>query len=237
MKGALFADGQDLLKQRRLERGLPAEPLVVPTARALLLLGGSIGGAFLVLVVVAWSLVSVRDRLVTNEIARMSGVPGQLQKLESQLRTERAKLDELSKSNQSLAQGLVAVSSGSALITQLAQLTPKGVQITSATVNGQTLALKGRSDDPGAFTRVNALSLLLAYAPLFNPGDVRVIKLLREDPPADGKTRPVAQSITWELGVGIAALKPTEQLPVLRKLGADGMAKRLQDLARMGMIP
>ena len=237
MKVTVFADAQDLLKQRRLERGLPAEPPVVPSARGLLLLGASIGGALLALVVVAWLLISVRDRLVSNQIAGLSGVPGELQNLETQLRAERAKLDQLAKSNEALAQGLVAVSSGSALITQLGQLTPQGVQITSATVTGGSLALKGQSDDPGAFTRVNALSLLLAYAPLFKPDDVRVIKLQRDEPPADPKVRPVASTVSWELGVGLAALKPADQLPLLRKLGADGMVKRLQDLARLGVLP
>ena len=39
MRAPLFADSQDLLRQRRLERGLPAEPAPVPSARRLLLLG------------------------------------------------------------------------------------------------------------------------------------------------------------------------------------------------------
>jgi type IV pilus assembly protein PilN len=167
--------------------------------------------------------------MVAAEVARMSFVPGQLQALDTQLREEKAKLDQQTKANEGLARGLVAVASGSALLTQLAQLTPQGVQITQATVSGQSLSLKGRADEPSAFTRVNALSLLLAYAPLFQPDQVRVIKLSRE--------AAAVPAVGWDLAAGFATLKPAEQLPLLRKLGADGMVKRLQDLARTGVLP
>ena len=237
MRAPLFADSQDLLRQRRLERGLPAEPAPVPSARRLLLLGGAIGSAVLGLVLASWVLISLRDRMVTDEIGRMNAVPGQLQSLEAELRTEKGKLDQQTKSNEALAQGLVAVASGSALLTQLAQLTPQGVQITEATVSGPSLSLKGRADEPAAFTRVNALSLLLAYAPLFKPDDVRVIKLTREAAGGAPGAASVVPAVSWDLAAGLATLKPAEQLPLLRKLGADGMVKRLQDLARTGVLP
>lgn len=235
MTAPLFADSQDLLRQRRLERGLPAEPAAVPSARRLLVFGGSLGSGLLALVLASWALISLRDRMVTAEIARMSAVPGQLQQLEGQLRDGKGKLDQLTKANETLAQGLVAVASGSALLTQLAQQTPQGVQITEATVSGQGLSLKGRADEPGAFTRVNALSLLLSYAPLFQPDAVRLIKLTREA--AAGPPGSAAPGVTWDLSVGLAPLSPPEQLPLLRRLGADGMVERLKDLARMGVLP
>lgn len=236
MRAPLFADSQDLLRQRRLERGLPAEQAPVPSARRLLLFGGSVGSALLVMVLASWALISLRDRMVTDAIARMSAVPGQLQAMEAQIRDEKGKLDQQTKSNEALAQGLVAVASGSALLTQLAQLTPQGVQITEATVAGQSLSLKGRADEPSAFTRVNAFSLLLSYAPLFQPDAVRVIKLTREGGGAAGGAATVP-AVSWDLAAGLATLKPAEQLSLLRKLGADGMVKRLQDLARTGVLP
>lgn len=116
MTAPLFADSQDLLRQRRLERGLPAEPAAVPSARRLLVFGGSLGSGLLALVLASWALISLRDRMVTAEIARMSAVPGQLQQLEGQLRDGKGKLDQLTKANETLAQGLVAVASGSAQI-------------------------------------------------------------------------------------------------------------------------
>ena len=86
MRAPLFADRQDLLRQRRLERGLPAEPAPIPSARRLLLLGSTIGATVLVVVLASWVLISLRDRMVTEEIGRMNAVPGQLQSLEAALR-------------------------------------------------------------------------------------------------------------------------------------------------------
>jgi type IV pilus assembly protein PilN len=231
----LFIGRHDLLRQRRLERGLPAEQAPWPSARRLLALGGGLGSGLLALVLFSWVLISLRSRVVTAEIARLSTVPAELQALEGQLRSEKGAFDQLTKRNEALAGGLVAVSSGSALLQQLAELTPQGVQITEATVSGQALALKGRADEPDPFTRVNAFSLLLAYAPMFKP-DVRVIKLSREAPPSDPKTAPAAK-MGWDIGVNLASLKQAQQLSLLRQLGADGMAKRLQDLSRMGVMP
>lgn len=235
MTSTPFADVQDLLRQRRLERGLPPEPPPLSSARRLLLLGSAIGAGALGLVLMIWALLLIRTQIVSAEIGRMRGVPGQLQNLENQLRTQKSLLDNQTKSNDTLVGGLVAVSSGSALVSQLSQLTPQGVQITDVTVSGQTLSLKGRADDPGAFTKINALSLLLAYEPLFKPDDVRVIKLSRD--PVDASKGVVLPQVSWELGAGLAQLKPSQQLPLLRKLGSDGMVTRLQDLARLGVLP
>lgn len=235
MSAPLFADAQDLLRQRRLERGLPPEPAALPSARRLLVLGGLIGGAALGVVLMGWGLILVRNQMVSAEIGRMSGVPDRLQSLEAELRSDKAELDRQTQSNQGLARGLVALSSGSALVSQLGQLTPQGVQISEAAVSGTELTLKGRADEPGALTRVNALSLLLAYSPLFKADGVRVIKLSRDEA-ANAKGGP-PPGMTWELTAALAPLQPSQQLPLLRKLGADGMAARLQDLARTGVLP
>lgn len=235
MSAPWFADSQDLLQQRRLERGLPPHQPPLPSARRLLVLGGLIGGAACGLVVLGWGLILIRNQMVSAEIGRMSAIPGLLQGIETELRDEKTKLDQQNRSNQSLAGGLVALSSGSALVYQLGQLTPQGVQITQASVSGTALTLKGRADEPGALTRVNALSLLLAYSPLFKPDDVRVIKLSRE---AAGTTKAgPPPGMAWELTAALAPLRPSQQLTLLRKLKADGMAARLQDLARTGVLP
>jgi|LauGreDrversion4_2_1035121.scaffolds.fasta_scaffold30301_4 type IV pilus assembly protein PilN len=235
MTPPLFTEPQDLLRQRRLERGLPPEPPPLAPARRLLLLGSLIGTAAIGFVLAGWSLILLRNQMVIAEVGRMSGVPGQLEALEGELRNEKGQLDQQTKSNEALAGGLVALSSGSALMAQLAQLTPQGVQLTEASVAGPSLSLKGHADDPGALTRVNTLGLLLAYAPLFKSDGVRVLKITREDAGASPAGR--SPGMAWELNAVLAALKPSQQLPLLRRLGAEGMAARLQDLARTGVLP
>jgi type IV pilus assembly protein PilN len=234
-----IANPQDLLRQRRLERGLPADPPPLPEARGLLVRGGAIGSGLLVLVLATTALLAWRQGQVNAEVAAMQAVPAQLKALEEQLRGEKGRLDQLSASNDAIARGLVAVSSGSALVTQLAALTPQGVQLTELSVQGQTLNLKGRAEDPDAFARVNALSLLLAGSPLFRSGEVRIIKLSRESAPttpSPAGTAPRTPPVGWELTAGLASPPAAAQLPLLQKLGADGMAARLRDLLAMGVL-
>lgn len=235
MNLAALDRAHDLLRQRRLERGLPAELPALQPPQRLLQQGAAIAAALLALVLLAGVGIGQRSRQLAAERARLRAIPAQVQALETQVRAELVRLRRQDEANTGLARGLVALSSGSALLSQLAQLTPQGVQITEATVADQTLRLKGRADDPAPFERVNALSLLLADRPMFRP-DVRVIKLARPAPPTDPGVSAPLQPVDWQLQVSLASLTPAQQLPLLRRLGADGMALRLQDLLRTGVL-
>ena len=226
----------DLLRRRRVARGMPADPAVGVSARDLLLQGGVVGLSLLLLVLAGTVVAEQRRSQLTAELAGLSNTPLLLRGLETQLRGEQQQLRRQSEANAALSRGLVALSSGSALISQLAAVTPDRVQILEARVNGQTLTLKGLAVDPAPFERVNALSLLLAQSPLFKP-DVRVIKLWRPQPSPNAKPPLPVLPVQWELRANLATLTPAQQLPLLQRLGADGMAIRLQDLQRTGVMP
>ena len=225
----LESDG-DLLRQRRLERGLAAaaEPLV--PARGLLLRGAALGGGLLVAVLVLWAGVRWRQAQLEQQLQGLRGIPAQVQAFEARALAQRRKLSTIQRSNEGLAKGLVAASSGSALVAQLAAITPQGVQLTDAQVQGGSLKLKGVAADPQAFRRVNALTLLLAESPLFEAKGVKVVKLSRD--PA----KPAAP-VEWDLTAAFATLPPNQQVRLLQKLGADGLARRLQILERAGVLP
>jgi len=225
----LESDG-DLLPQRRLERGLAAaaEPLV--PARGLLLRGAAIGGGLVVAVLLIWVGVRWRQAQLELQLQGLRGIPVQVQTLEARALAQRRKLSTIQRSNEGLAKGLVAVSSGSALVAQLAAITPQGVQLTDAQVQGGSLKLKGVAADPQAFRRVNALTLLLAESPLFEAKGVKVVKLSR-DPAKPGAP------VEWDLTASFATLPPNQQVRLLQKLGADGLARRLQILERAGVLP
>lgn len=225
----LESDG-DLLPQRRLERGLAAaaEPLV--PARGLLLRGAAIGGGLVVAVLLIWVGLRWRQAQLELQLQGLRGIPVQVQTLEARALAERRRLSTIQRSNEGLAKGLVAVSSGSALVAQLAVITPQGVQLTDAQVQGGSLKLKGVAADPQAFRRVNALTLLLAESPLFEPKGVKVVKLSRD--PAK-----LGAPVEWDLTAAFATLPPTQQVRLLQKLGAAGLARRLQILDRAGVLP
>jgi type IV pilus assembly protein PilN len=168
---------------------------------------------------------------VALEAAR--GVPAQVQALESKALALRRQLSGLNRSSEGLAKGLVAVSSGSALLAELSAITPVGVQFTDVQVEGNSLVLKGLAADPQAFRRVNALSLSLARSPLLEPGAIKVVKLSRDG----GAQSASAEPVQWSITAKFAVLQSKQQLEVLQQLGAQGLARRLLLLQRAGVLP
>lgn len=229
---------QDLLRQRRLERGLAPEVQVLISAQSLLLRGVAIALVPVALVSGIWLWLWWRHAQISRQLDGLQGIPIQLQSLESFALKRRGEFSAIQRSNEGLAKGLVAVSSGSALLAEMAALTPQGVQLTDLQVQAGSLSLKGLANDPQAFRRINGLSLLLARSPFIQPSSVKVIKLSRDQPTATpGQTNAVVAPVSWDLNAAFAALPAARQLTVLRKLGATGMARRLEILQREGVLP
>lgn len=222
----------DLLRQRRLERGLPAQARPFPAARGLVLRGVALGGALMAAAVGGWLWIGLRQAQVDEALRGARGIAAQHQSFESQAQRRRRDLSVLKRSTEGLAQGLVAVSSGSALLNQLIRITPAGVQLTDVRVQGLGLSLSGLAADPQAFRRVNALSLSLVRSPLFRPGSIKVLKLSR-----DGSEAKPGEPVIWQLKAGFAILPAAQQMQLLQQLGADGMTRRLQILQRAGLLP
>jgi len=219
----------DLLRQRRLERGLAPAAEPFQSARILLLRGAALGGGSLVVLLGVWGLLLWRQAQLNQQLEGLRGIPIQVQALENQALAQRRLFSVIQRSNEGLAEGLVAVSSGSALLAQLTAITPQGLQLTDVQVQAGRVKLKGVAGDPQAFRRVNGFSLLLANSPLFRPKAVEVVQLSR-DP-----SQPAAQ-VDWELTAAFATLPAPQQLRLLQALGAEGLAKRLLILERAGVL-
>lgn len=244
MSGTFKLNRLDLLRQRRMELGLSPEAPALRDARELVLLGSVIGLAVTASAAGVSLLLQARQGYVEGKIRELGSVPAQLKELEQRVQAAQVKLKQISTSNEGLAKGLVAVSSGSALLTQLSQVTPERVQLTEATVAGapssdQTLTIKGTAADPQAFRRINAIQLLLAYSPLFKPDGVLLKKAAREPaaPAADPQgAAPSVGPVAFELTSQFSTLPAAAQLRQLRRLGADGMARRLETLQKEGLL-
>lgn len=234
----------DLLRQRRVELGLPERP-EAPTDASRLLLKGGLAGAGLVLVaLLIWLGFRLRLQGLQAELAQLADVPVQVKTLEGELQASIGRVTKLKAANKGLVDGLVGVRSGSALLKQLSLITPAGVQITNGDVKGDpitnaySLTIKGVAADPQAFRRINALQLQLANSPMFDPASAEVVKVSREAstaPAPPGSARPT--KVTFELKVDFSPAAKSASLVELQRLGADGMAQRLLVLRRAGLLP
>ena len=176
------------------------------------------------------------------EIDRLLPVQALADGLQARLQSERRRLRLLQRGNQAVADGLVAVRSGSALLEDLRRRTPAGVQLTEVKVEPASLHLKGRATDSQAFARINALQLALQASPLFQPDGVQLVKANRDEAAAGAGTAAGAgargrQPVLFELTAGFAERPVLLDGEQLRGLGADGMAQRLLLLQRAGVLP
>lgn len=216
----------DLLQQRRLELGLPLEPAPVSSLLSLVLKGG-VGGLVLVTLALLTLLgLQHRQQLVQAEIDALSPVEKRVGDAKARLRAMTSRRSTLEQQTRSIAEQLVAVRSGSALLEQLRQVTPQGVRLVSVDANPSKLLIKGESQGTDAFERINALDLNIEALPDMLLDGTTVVKAV-----ADQQGR-IAFTLEAKFD---PAMKPTPDH--LRGLGAEGLARRLELLQGEGLLP
>ena len=216
----------DLLRDRRLELGLPPTPPPLRPARGLVLFGSGVGLVLVVVVAALQWLAQAREQTLQGQVERMATVEQTARRLNAQLKTVTARGNSLDKDTRQIVSQLVAVRSGSAFLEQLRRVTPQGVQLRSVGVDasGTTLTLEGAAQSPEAFERLNAFGLNLEDLPAVSAGGAVVQKATADE------TGLLQFTVKVSLDVGVA---PTAEQ--LTDLGADGLARRYQLLKQQGM--
>ena len=216
----------DLLQQRRLALGLPLQPAPAPPLLSLVIKGG-IGAVVLVLLTLLALLgLQQRQQQLQAEIEVLHPVEKRVGDAKARLRAMRSRRSTLDQQTQSIAEQLVAVRSGSALLEQLRRITPQGVRLVSVDANPSKLLVKGESQGRDAFERINALDLNLEALPDMLPDGTTVVKAV-----ADKQGR-IAFTLEAKLD---PVMQPTPEH--LRGLGAEGLARRLELLQDQGVLP
>ena len=216
----------DLLQQRRLELGLPLEPAPAPPLLSLVLKGGIAAVVLLMLSLLTLLMLQQRQQVLQAEVDALNPVEKRVGDAKARLRAMRSRRSSLEKQTQSIAEQLVAVRSGSALLEQLRQVTPQGVRLVSVDANPSKLLIKGESQGTDAFARINALDLNLEALAGMLPDGTSVVKAQ-----ADNEGR-IGFTLEAKLD---PAMKPTPAY--LRGLGAEGLAQRLELLEGQGLLP
>ncbi len=219
----------DLLRERRIELGLPAQPAPFVPARLLLRRGALLGGAALLVSLVLTAVLNWRGQQQQQQLESLAPLEQRLMAAETKLRRLRTNTAAVKKETIRIAQQLVAFPGGSPLLEQLRRVTPVGVQLQELSVGAAQIQLSGRvqiGDNPGPLERINAFALSLSQLPITREQGVKVMKITREDldDPA------VTFSMEW-------ALNPKVRLSLvqLQELGAIGLAERYRLIEQRGV--
>ena len=214
----------DLLRERRLELGLPADPPLQRPTRTLLLAGAGSGLLLVALSLVALPLFANRERQLQTEVDRLAPVEQRVGAARARVGSLSARTKALEKATAQIASQLVGIRSGSALLEQLRRTTPEGVRLLSVTLQPGDLLISGEADGIGAYERINAFQLNLEALENVEVRGAKVLSATAED---DGL---VEFSLKAELD---RSFKPTPEQ--LRDLGAEGLAIRYELLEAEGV--
>ena len=219
----------DLLQERRIELGLPAQPAPFVPTRLLLRRGVLLGGAVLLMSGAITAALNWRGQQQQQQLEALAPLAQRLTTAETQLRRLRTKTAAVNKETIGTAQQLVAFPGGSPLLEQLRRVTPVGVQLQELSVAEAQIQLSGRvqiGNNPGPLERINALALSLSQLPITREQGVKVMKITRED----GDDPAVTFSVEWELNPKVRL-----SLIQLQELGAIGLAERYRLIEQRGV--
>ena len=221
----------DLLRERRLELGLPEPAGDRQPMRSLLLRGALIGGAALLASVASIVVMGRIENQQDQQLQALLPFEQRSKSAETRLRTVKKRVASLRQDNRKIAEQLVAVPAGSPLLEQLRRVTPAGVQLEDVSVQNNQIKVSGRvgaGGMPGPLERVNAFVLALQRLPISKPNGVKVVKVTQDD----GEVPSANFSLDWSLDPNA---KPS--IEQLRQLGATGMVQRYRLLEQQGVVP
>ena len=221
----------DLLRERRLELGLPEPARDWQPMRPLLIRGVLIGGAALLVSVGSFVVIQRIETQQQQQLQELSPIEQRVRSAEGRLRTARQRVASLQKDNLKIAEQLVSVPAGSPLLVQLSRVTPVGVQLEDVAVQNDQIKVSGRvgfGGAPGPLERINALVLMLERLRISKLNGVKVVKVLSDD----SEVPSVRFSLNWALN---PSAKPSIQQ--LQQLGATGLVQRYRLLEQQGVAP
>ena len=233
----------DLLRRRREELGLQA-PKPVP-AKKLLLKGSLIGGGLVLGVLGVCGGALLHLGWLDAEQSRLTPAADAYDQNQLRLGRTRRELKTLETANKGLADAIAGVRSGSALLSELRLLVPRGLQFTKVQVLSDQLTVNGLVNQPIGLALINAFELQLRQSPFFQPTGVALVKATESTPSGSASTPtsgaaaapPPPKQLSFELKATFASDAAKLTRDRLAGLGSLGLAKRVQLLRQEGLLP
>ena len=217
----------DLLRQRR-EHFVLERPRVVPV-RELLWRGGLIGAVVPLLMLLVMLFLVVQERQLTQRQRRLEPIAAEHDRVENALIEATTKLEQSRSTNGAIAKAMADVRSSSAVLAEVRRLVPEMIVLDRLVVKGNALEISGSAEQPNGLRLVNALMLRLSASGFFTPQRVELSK-------ADVSGRAAQAKLRFSLSAGFAGDAALAMRSSLARLGAEGMARRMEVLVQEGLV-
>ena len=217
----------DLLRQRRDRLGLE-RPRMVPV-QELLWRGGVIGAVVPPLLVLVVVFLVLQERQLAQRQRRLEPIAAEHDRVEKALIEATKKLKTSRATNGAIAKAMADVRSSSAVLTEVRRLVPETIVLDRLVVRGNALEISGSAEQPNGLRLVNALLLRLSASGFFTPPRVELSK-------ADVSGLAEQAKLRFSLSAGFAGDAALAMRTSLSRLGAEGMARRMEVLVQEGLV-
>ena len=217
----------DLLRQRRQRFGLE-RPKVIPV-RDLLWRGGLIGCVVPLLLLLVVLFLVVQDRQLAQRQRRLEPIAAEHDRVDQALMEATQMLEQSRSTNSAIAKALADVRSSSAVLAEVRRLVPESIVLNRLVLDGNALEISGSAEQPNGLRLVNALMLRLSSSGFFSP---RRVELSNANVPGQAEKT----QLQFSLRAGFAANASLATRTSLTRLGAEGMARRMEILVQEGLL-
>ena len=217
----------DLLRQRRERLGLE-RPRVVPVSE-LLWRGGVIGSVVPLLLLLVVLFLVLQERQLTQRQRRLEPIAAEHDRVDQALIEATKKLKRSRATNGAIAKAMADVRSSSAVLTEVRRLVPETIVLDRLVVRGNALEISGSAEQPNGLRLVNAMLLRLSASGFFTPQRVELSK-------ADVSGRAEQAKLRFSVSAGFARDAALAMRTSLPRLGANGMARRMEVLVQEGLV-
>ena len=217
----------DVLRQRRERFGLE-RPKVIPV-RDLLRRGGLIGCVAPLLLLLLVLFLVVQDRQLAQRQRRLEPIAAEHDRVDQALMEATQMLEQSRATNSAIAKAIADVRSSSAVLAEVRRLLPETIVLDRLVVKGSALEISGSAEQPNGLRLVNALLLRLSASGFFTPQRVELSK-------ADVSGRAEQAKLRFSLSAGFAGDAALAMRSSLARLGAEGMARRMEVLVQEGLV-
>ena len=217
----------DLLRQRRERFGLE-RPKVIPV-RELLWRGGLIGAVVPLCLLLVVLFFVVQERQLAQRQRRLEPIAAEHDRVDQALIEATQMLAKSRSSNSAIAKAMADVRSSSAVLAEVRHVVPESIALDRLQVDGNVLEISGSAQQPNGLRLVNALLLRLSASGFFTPQRVELSK-------ADVVVQAEQSQLQFSLSAGFAADAALAIRTSLPRLGAKGMARRIEVLVQEGLV-
>ena len=224
----------DLLNRRRDEQ---EEKIYFRSNRNVIATGFLIGSSFMLLILIGYIYNSYKKSEYRQEINILQKDSTKFDTLILKSNKYQRQFNEIKNFNDKLAISISGLSSGSALISEIKNITPKDIYLNSLSSNDSDLELQGEVKSEIGLSIINAFILKLQSSPFLEKDNIYLESIeAKENNKLNSSNRISNKSYEFKINAKLSTnYKKIDNIKLI-ELGSEGLASRINILKDAGFL-